>query len=215
MNHLPARRAVVAALAELAERGLNIGTSGNVSLRVPGGLLVSPSGIPAEELRPGDVVELGEDGAVREGRLRPTSEWRFHRDVLAARPEVGAVVHVHSPHATALACLRRPIPPFHYLVALAGGRDIRVADYATFGTQALSDNIVAALAERTACLMANHGLLALGADLPRAVALAREVENLARQYLLALQTGAEPVLLGEAEMGEVLAGIAAYGQARE
>lgn len=215
MRHLPDRRAVVAALAELAERGLNIGTSGNVSLRVPDGLLVSPSGIPAEELRPGDVVELGEDGAVREGRLRPTSEWRFHRDVLAARPEVGAVVHVHSPHATALACLRRPIPPFHYLVALAGGRDIRVADYATFGTQALSDNVVAALADRTACLMANHGLLALGADLPRAVALAREVENLARQYLLAWQTGAEPVLLSEAEMGEVLGRIASYGQAGE
>ena len=211
MRHLAARRALVAALAELAERGLNIGTSGNAGLRIDDGLLVSPSGVGAEVLRPGDVVALGADGAVREGRLGPSSEWRFHRDILARRPDVDAVVHVHSPHATALACLHRAIPPFHYLVALAGGDDVRVADYATFGTQALSDNVLAALQGRYACLMANHGLLALGRDLPQAVALAREVENLSRQYLLALQTGGEPVLLDGEQMAAVRTKIRTYG----
>jgi len=211
MRHLAGRRAVVAALGDLARHGLNIGTSGNVSLRVADGLLVSPSGVAAERLRAGDVVELDGAGAVREGRLKPSSEWRFHRDILARRDDAHAVVHVHSPHATALACLHRPIPAFHYLVALAGGRDIRVADYATFGTQQLSDHVLAALEGRRACLMANHGLLAVGPDLPGAVALAREVENLAHQYLLALQTGAEPVLLSEAQMAEVRAGIDTYG----
>jgi len=211
VRHAVGRRAVVAALAELAERGLNIGTSGNASLRVEGGLLVSPSGIPAEELRPGDVVELTADGSVREGRLKPSSEWRFHRDILVQRDDGRAVVHVHSPRATALACLRRPIPPFHYLVALAGGSDIRVADYATFGTQQLSDNVLTALESRRACLMANHGLIALGADLPAAVALAREVENLSHQYLLALQTGLEPTPLSEEEMAEVRDSLSAYG----
>jgi L-fuculose-phosphate aldolase len=209
-----ARRALVAALAELAERGLNIGTSGNAGLRVDGGLLVSPSGVAAEALRPGDVVELDADGQVRDGRLKPSSEWRFHRDILAARPDVAAVVHVHSPHATALACLHRPIPPFHYLVALAGGQDIRVAEYAAFGTQALSDNVLAALADRRACLMANHGLIALGGDLAGAVALAREVENLAHQYLLALQAGEEPVLLDGEQMAAVRTKIETYGPGR-
>ena len=126
------------------------------------------------------MVALGWDGAVREGRLKPSSEWRFHRDILAARPEAGgAVVHVHSPHATALACLRQRIPPFHYMVALAGGDDVPVADYATFGTQALSDHVLAALEGRRACLLANHGLITTGSDLEGAVSLAREVESLA------------------------------------
>ncbi|MEF8793734.1 MAG: class II aldolase/adducin family protein [Thiohalorhabdus sp.] len=142
----------------------------------------------------------------------PTSEWRFHRDILAHRDHIHAVVHVHSPRATALACLPRPIPPFHYLVALGGGSDIRVADYATLGTQQLSDNVLAALADRRACLMANHGLIALGTDLPKAVALARELENLAHQYLLVLQTGQEPALLTEEQMAEVRARIASYGK---
>ncbi|MFB6260486.1 MAG: class II aldolase/adducin family protein [Thiohalorhabdaceae bacterium] len=212
MRHLPERRAVVAALVELAERGLNIGTSGNVGLRVAGGLLVSPSGVPAEHLCAGDVVELRADGAVREGRLTPTSEWRFHRDILTHRDDINAVVHVHSPHATALACLNRPIPPFHYLVALAGGSTIRVAGYATFGSQTLSDNVLGALEGRHACLMANHGLIATGRDLSKGVALAREVENLAHQYLLALQSGAEPAHLSEEQMAEVRARIASNGQ---
>ena len=203
---------MVAALRELAEAGLNQGTSGNVSVRVGDGLLISPSGVGPRDLSATDVVELHASGEVREGRLKPSSEWRFHRDILADRPDAGAVVHVHSPHATALACLRRAIPPFHYLVALAGGDDIRVADYATFGTQALSDNILQALEDRKACLIANHGLAALGRDLPGALALTREVENLARQYLLALSVG-EPALLGPEEMAAVRARIGSYGPA--
>jgi L-fuculose-phosphate aldolase len=117
VRHLAERRALVAAMAELGRRGLNIGTSGNAALRVEGGLLVTPSGVSAETLRIGDAVELDEAGAVAEGRLKPSSEWRFHRDILTGRDDVAAVVHVHSPQATALACLHRPIPPFHYLVA--------------------------------------------------------------------------------------------------
>ena len=203
---------MVAAMTELGHLGLNQGTSGNVGLRVPDGVLVTPSGIPFDRMRPGDVVELGMDGAVREGRLRPSSEWRFHRDILAARPEVGAVVHVHSPHATALACLRLPIPAFHYMVAIAGGDDVPVAAYATFGTQALSDNALAALEGRRACLLANHGMIALGADPEAAVSLTREVETLAQQYLLARQAG-EPVQLDAGEMARVADRFRGYGPA--
>ncbi len=210
MRHPDARQTLVAALGELAERGLNVGTSGNISVRVPGGLLISPSGIAPEALRTREVVELDEDGEPRKGSHAPSSEWRIHRDLLEARSEAGAVVHVHSPHATALACLRRPIPPFHYLVGLAGGTDIPVAKYATFGTQALSHNVLAALDQRRACLMANHGQIALGPSLGSAVALVREVENLARQYLLALQTGLEPAHLSSEQMAEANQGMAHY-----
>lgn len=212
MRYIPERRAVVAAMAELGRLGLNQGASGNVGRRVADGVLVTPSGVAFDRMGPGDVVELGPDGEIREGRLKPSSEWRFHRDLLAARPEMGAVVHVHSPHATALACLRQPIPPFHYMVALAGGTDIRVADYATFGTQALSDQALQALEGRKACLLANHGVIALGEDLTRAVSLAREVENLAQQYLLARQAG-EPVCLDDREMARVLEKFRDYGPA--
>jgi len=210
VRHPGARRVLVGALGELAERGLNVGTSGNISVRVPGGFLISPSGIAPQALRTRDVVELDQDGERRKGARPPSSEWRIHRDLLGARPEAGAVVHVHSPHATALACLRRPIPPFHYLVGLAGGTDIPVAEYATFGTQALSHSVLTALDQRRACLMANHGQIALGPNLGSAVALVREVENLAQQYLLALQTGREPALLSSEQMAEANQGLAHY-----
>ncbi|MSP83659.1 MAG: class II aldolase [Alphaproteobacteria bacterium] len=191
--------------------GLNRGTSGNVGARTGSGLLVTPTGVPAGKLAPGDIVALDWDGRARAGQKRPSSEWRIHRDVLAARPDVGAVVHAHPLFATALACQRRAIPAFHYMVAVAGGASIRCARYATFGTQALSDNVLAALRDRRACLMANHGMVAAGADLDRALALAIEVESLAAQYWHALQIG-KPKLLAPAEMRRVLAKFASYGQ---
>jgi L-fuculose-phosphate aldolase len=202
-----------ALVAEFARRsvtaGLNQGTSGNVSARSPDGFLITPSGRDMTGLAAADVVPVAMDGAAPEG-MKPSSEWRFHRDIYAAFPEAGAIVHAHSPFAVALACLRRDIPPFHYMVALAGGTDIRCARYATFGTQALSDAVAEALQGRRACLMANHGLVAWGASLAGALALAVEVEALCGQYLRCLQAG-EPVLLNDAEMAEVLEKFRDYG----
>jgi L-fuculose-phosphate aldolase len=195
-----------ALVAEFARRsvavGLNQGTSGNVSARSPEGFLITPSGRDMAGLAAADVVPVDMDGQAPEG-LKPSSEWRFHRDIYAAFPQARAIVHAHSPFAVALACLRRDIPAFHYMVAMAGGRDIRCARYATFGTQALSDAVLEALGDRRACLMANHGLVAWGGGLAGALALAVEVEALSGQYLRCLQAG-EPVLLGGAEMAEVL-----------
>lgn len=203
-----------AALAETARqtvlRGLNRGTAGNVSVRCGDGLLITPSGLPADMLKPQQMVRMDMAGR-HEGPLKPSSEWRIHRDIYAARPEVNAVVHAHAPHAVSLSCLRIPIPPFHYMVAAAGGKDIPCARYATFGTQALSDAVLEALSARRACLMANHGLVAVGSDLQGALALAEEVEELAAQYWRARLLG-EPVLLSDAEMDEVLERFRHYGQ---
>ncbi|PIV88905.1 MAG: class II aldolase [Hydrogenophilales bacterium CG17_big_fil_post_rev_8_21_14_2_50_63_12] len=189
--------------------GLNQGTSGNVSARSTEGFLITPSGHDMTRIGAADIVPVDRDGNVPAG-LAPSSEWRFHRDLYAAFPEAQAVVHAHSPFAVALACLRRDIPPFHYMVAMAGGTDIRCAAYATFGTQALSAAVLAALRGRRACLMANHGLLAWGRSLNGALALAQEVEALCGQYLRASQVG-EPVLLTAAEMAEVLEKFKGYG----
>lgn len=189
--------------------GLNRGSSGNVSARCGSGFLVTPSGLPSAEIRPEQVVRVAMDGTPAPG-LPPSSEWRIHRDIYAARPETNAVVHVHSPFAVSLACLRRDIPAFHYMVAVAGGKDVRCAGYATFGTQALSDLVLAALADRRACLMANHGLVATGRTLDLALALAVEVEGLCEQYWRASLMG-EPVLLSDGEMDEALAKFANYG----
>jgi L-fuculose-phosphate aldolase len=189
--------------------GLNQGTSGNVSARNGEGFLITPSGRDMTAIEAGEIVPVAMDGMYPEG-MRPSSEWRFHRDIYAAFPEAQAVVHAHSPFAVALACLRRDIPPFHYMVAMAGGTDIRCAAYATFGTQALSDAVLAALNGRRACLMANHGLLAWGRSLDAALGLAMEVEALCGQYLRACQVG-EPVLLSAMEMAEVLEKFKDYG----
>lgn len=201
-------------LAETARltvvHGLNRGSAGNVSARLGDGFLITPSGLPGDGLAADQMVYLDMDGGVH-GELRPSSEWRMHRDLYRARREVRAVVHAHAPHAVSLACLRRGIPPFHYMVAAAGGRDIRCADYATFGTQALSDAVLVALHERRACLMANHGLVALGDTLEAALALALEVEDLCAQYWRACLLG-EPVLLDAAQMDEVLRRFGDYGQ---
>jgi L-fuculose-phosphate aldolase len=214
MRDAATRQAVVDTARALNARGLNQGTSGNVSARVAGGLLLTPSGMPYEQLTAADVVGMGWDGGWHcpLSPRKPTTEWRIHRDVLAAKPEVGAVVHAHSPWATALSCLDRGIPPFHYMVAVAGGTDIPCAAYATFGTQALSDTALAALDGRRACLLANHGQLALGPSLAKALALAVEVETLAAQYMRALQV-AEPTRLSEAEMARVHERMRGYGHA--
>ncbi len=213
MRHLGLRRAVVRAARALDAAGLNRGTAGNVAVRVNGGLLVTPTGVPARRLTVASIVALDQTGAVVEGRLQPSSEWRIHRDVLAARPEVGAVVHAHPLFATALACQGLDIPSFHYMVAVAGGATIRCARYATFGTPALSSAVLAALRDRRAGLMAHHGIVATGADLDAAQRLAIEVETLAAQYWHVLQLG-RARLLGRAEMARVLAKFATYGQAR-
>jgi len=211
------RDAVIATAREMNALGINRGKAGNVSARLRAGAfdgyLITPTGMPYAEILPGDVVALPLDGAAdaARGPRLPSSEWRFHRDIYRARPDAGAIVHTHAPFATSLACLARCIPAFHYMVAVAGGKDIRCAPYATFGTQALSDHAVAALEGRTACLLANHGMIAVGASLSKALALAVEVETLAEMYWRALQIG-EPALLSDAEMDVVIARFRTYGQ---
>lgn len=208
------RERVIATALAMNAAGINRGKSGNVSARwrdgAFDGFLVTPTGLPYGEAQPADIVAVTLTGEAHGDRL-PSSEWRFHRDIYANRPDAGAIVHTHAPFATSLACLARGIPAFHYMVAVAGGRDIRCAPYATFGTQALSDHAVAALAGRRACLLANHGMIALGATLDAALALAVEVETLAEMYWRVLQIG-EPVLLSDEEMDTVLAKFATYGQ---
>jgi L-fuculose-phosphate aldolase len=188
----------------LAQRGLTHGTSGNVSARRDAEtFFISPTGVPYEQL---DDVPIMDFSGRWYGARRPSSEWRFHRDILKARPDVNAVVHTHSRFAVALACTGQGIPAFHYMVAVAGGADIRCAPYATFGSQALSDHALAALKERKACLLANHGVIAAGANLAEALRLAGEVENLA-----ALAAGT-PRLLGAEEMARVVELFRSYGK---
>lgn len=193
----------------LSELGLNRGTSGNASVRDGDGFLVTPSGMTVEEMTPRDMVWMSFDGKAQGGR-QPSSEWRFHRDILQARPEVGAVIHTHATFATTLACLHREIPPFHYMIAVAGGDTIRCAPYALFGSQALSDAALSALQDRKACLLANHGMIAVGRDLDQALSVAVEVETLCEQYWRALQAGA-PQLLSHAQMAEVMEQFKGYG----
>lgn len=192
----------------VAER-LNRGSSGNVSARFGDAFLITPSGLASTAIGPEQIVRMTLAGE-HDSPLPPSSEWRIHRDIYAARPDAGAVVHVHSPFAVSLACLRRGLPSFHYMVAMAGGRDIRCSDYALFGSQALSDHVLAALDGRRACLMANHGMVAIGRTLELALALAVEVESLCEQYWRASQMG-DPVLLTDAEMDEALVKFQHYG----
>ncbi len=205
------RNELVEAGRQLAAAGLSPGRSGNLSVRFRQGMLITPSGLAVEALSPEDMVFVPWEGEVPPGQKKPSSEWRFHRDIYLSHPHVAAVVHCHSPMATALACARKPIPAFHYMVAVAGGDDIPLAPYARFGTQALSDAVVAALKRRKACLMANHGQLATGPTLAAALALAQEVETLAKQYVVTLAIGGA-VCLSKAEMAEALAAFSHYGQ---
>lgn len=209
------REAVIATCLELERQGIIQGTSGNVSVRWREGLLITPSGRPYARLTPADIVLLSANGA-HDPQQRPSSEWRIHRDILQHRPEVGAVVHTHSIHATALAMRGVEIPAAHYMVAAAGGANIRCAPYATFGTQALSDHAVEALRGRKACLLANHGVIAVGpgrdqAALDQAAGLAGAVEVLAQQYILSQMLGG-PKLLPQDEIDRVVARFADYGR---
>ena len=205
------RQQIIDTAQALAENGLSPGLSGNVSARVSDGLLITPSAMAYDGLLPEDIVLVKTDGTVPDGQRKPSTETPFHRAILSAFPEAGAVLHCHSPKATALACLRQPIPAFHYLVALAGGEDIRVADYHTPATQELAEATVSALQGRKACLLANHGQVAFGATLEDAFALALEVENLAAMFLDASAAG-KPQLLTSAEMADVLALFQTYRQ---
>ncbi len=186
--------------------------SGNVSARTEAGFLITPSGLPYAQTTPEDLIELSLDGMVLSGARKPSSEWPFHAAIYRARPEAQAIVHTHSPRATALSCTRRGIPAFHYMIALCGGADIRCADYATFGTPELAENAVRALEGRKAVLLANHGVIAPGASLAGAHQIVAEVENLAGQYLDILAAGLEPVILDAAEMARVSAKFAGYGK---
>jgi L-fuculose-phosphate aldolase len=215
-----ARRQLIAGARRMAACGLNRGTAGNLSRRVEEddepGFLITPTGMNYADLVPGDVVFMRLDGThagIHGNTRQPSSEWRFHRDLYVARPEAGAVAHAHSPFATSLACLRRDIPPFHYMIARFGGDTLRCAEYATFGTQALSDHALNAMAQRNACLLANHGMLVFGRDVEHALDLASELETLCEQYWRACQLG-QPVLLDAAEMTVVLEKFAGYGQQR-
>jgi L-fuculose-phosphate aldolase len=200
---------MVLAMQRLAAAGLNRGSSGNISVRHGASFLVTPSGVPAEELRPQAMVAMDFSGAVQ-GEGKPSSEWRFHRDILGARSDVGAVVHTHSRYATTLACLQREVPAFHYMIAAAGGDSIRCAPYALFGTQELSEAALQALQDRRACLLGNHGLIAVGKDLDAALALTVEVESLCAQYWSALQLG-QPLILSSSQMHDVLEKFKGYG----
>jgi L-fuculose-phosphate aldolase len=202
MQYPELRTQLIETALQMETMGLNHGMSGNLSVRINEGFLITPSALPYNQCMAEDIVLMDLEGHAQ-GSRKPSSEWRFHRDIYAQRQDAGAVLHAHSPWCTTLACLQTPIPAFHYMVAVAGGLDIRCAPYATYGTQALSDYALEALQNRKACLLANHGLLCLDADLDRVLALAIEVEDLARVYGQTMQIG-KPVLLSDAEMMKVI-----------
>jgi L-fuculose-phosphate aldolase len=214
---------IVAAMRRLDALGLNRGSAGNCSVRNSSGFSITPSGVPSESLTEDMLVSMTVSGTVVRvsgtagtvpdtvtDTLQPSSEWRFHRDLYVNRPDVNAVVHTHSPFATTLACLHRDIPPFHYMIAVAGGDTIRCAPYALFGTQELSDHALKALQGRKACLLANHGMIAVGHDLADAMRIAIEVESLCEQYWRALQIG-QPHILSAEEMAQVIEKFKTYG----
>lgn len=218
LNHVPhaaLRAKIIETALKMNRLGINQGKSGNVSARLADtqdAFLITPTGIPYEETKPDQIVSMRCDGSF-DGAVLPSSEWRFHADIYRARADVHAIVHTHSTFATTLACMSREIPAFHYMVAVAGGDNIRCAPYATFGTQALSDHAVDALKNRNACLLAQHGMIAVAANLDRALAIAVEVETLARMYWQALQIGTPPIL-SAAEMVTVIEKFKTYGQQR-
>lgn len=201
---------LLATARQMNSVGINRGTAGNVSVRDGDGFIITPTGMAYDECVPADMVKVGLDGTAS-GTRRPSSEWRFHRDIYAVRPEAGAILHAHSPFATALACQSIDIPPFHYMIARFGGDTVRCAGYATFGTQELSDAMLVALKERRACLMAHHGMVVFGADLKEALALAVEFESLCEQYWRVLQLGT-PKLLPPDEMARVVEKFKSYGK---
>jgi L-fuculose-phosphate aldolase len=212
MTEAQLRAEIVAVAQAIDKAGFCPSKSGNVSARFGDGLLITPSGLPYAQTTPDDLIQLSLDGTVIGGTRKPSSEWPFHVAIYQARPDAQAIVHTHSPRATALSSTRRGIPAFHYMIALCGGSDVRCAPYATFGTPELAQNAVAALEGRKAVLLANHGVIALGGSLAGAHQIVAEVENLAGQYLDILAAGLEPVILDEAEMARVGAKFAGYGK---
>lgn len=207
------RQSIIDACLRMNALGINQGTSGNISLRHGEGMLVTPTSTPYEAMKPEHIVYMAPDGS-HDPAQRPSSEWRFHRDILKARADVEAVVHAHPPYCTMLAIMGMEIPPVHYMIAVAGGDTIRCAPYATFGTQELSEHAVRALEGRQACLLDHHGMIAIGSSLSKAMWLAVEVETLARQYHGCLQIGTPP-LLSKEEIEEVRIRMAGYGHADE
>lgn len=207
------REDMVAVCRRMNASGINQGTAGNVSVRNPKGFLVTPTSLPYDMMRPNDLVQMYFDGSY-EGERRPSSEWRFHRDILASRQDIDCVLHCHSVYATTLAVHHKTIPSFHYMTGVAGGTTIRCARYATFGTQALSDAAIEALQDRLACLLGQHGQISLGKTPAAALALAIEVETLSRLYVQALTLG-EPPVLDDEEMARVIQQMKnmSYGQA--
>lgn len=203
------RQSIIDACLEMNALGINQGASGNISLRHENGLLITPTSMPYPTMKPEDIVEMRLDGSVV-GPGRPSSEWRFHLDIMRARPEINSIVHAHPNYCTTLSIMRREIPPIHYMIAVAGGDTIRCAPYATFGTEELSANAVEALKNRRACLLAHHGMIVIGDSLSYAMWLAVEVETLARQYVNCLQIG-EPPLLSSEEIENVINRMAGYG----
>ncbi len=212
MDEQAARQALIDACCAMNALGINQGTSGNISVRHGAAMLISPSAIPYHEIRPEQVAKLpieGEYGRY-DGPRKPSTEWRFHLDIMRSRPQVAAVVHSHPTFATTLAIARRPIPACHYMIAAFGGTDIRCADYATFGTKELSNHALAALEGRDACLLANHGMIVCGPTLAKAMWLAVELETIAKQYYHSLLIGG-PHVLSDAEIADTARKFATYG----
>ncbi|MDW6023821.1 class II aldolase/adducin family protein [Mesorhizobium sp. BAC0120] len=205
------RQSLVDAVRAIASKGLNSGTSGNISLRLEGeGMLITPTGISPEKLDQAAMVEMTLDGSSN-GQMRPSSEWNMHAAIYKALPQAQAVVHAHPDHCVALSCLRQGLPPFHYMIASFGGDDVPCSDYAPFGTAELAKVVLRALAERNTCLIANHGMIAYGPDLATAVARTEKLETLARQYMLAKTIG-RPVMLTDDELSVVKNRYRTYGQ---
>jgi L-fuculose-phosphate aldolase len=211
MNEHETRQCVVDAVRRLDALGLNRGSTGNASQRWAGGMLITPTGMGAD-LQPEDLTFVHDDGSVQ-GRWQPSSEWHFHRAVYRARPDVQAVLHNHAVHATALGCLQRKLPSFHYMVAVAGGDDVPLVPYATFGSETLSDGVARALAARDACLLAQHGMVSCGGSMAQALKVMVEIEGLCQTYLLALAAG-EPPVLDAVEMARVVQKFRTYGKTR-
>ncbi|MGI4944438.1 MAG: class II aldolase/adducin family protein [Janthinobacterium lividum] len=212
MDETALRHEIVHAARSMDALGINQGTSGNISARLGGNMLITPSATPYGQMRPEDIAVMpldGERGAWT-GPLKPSTEWRFHLDILRGRPDAGAVVHTHATYCTTLAILRRPIPAVHYMIAAFGGADVRCAPYATYGTAELAAHTLEALEGRNACLLANHGMVVAGATLVKAMWLAVELETIARQYCLSLQIG-QPHVLSDAEIADAAKSFSSYG----
>jgi L-fuculose-phosphate aldolase len=209
VSELVLRAEIVHTCLRMVELGINQGTSGNVSVRAGERFLITPSGIAYDEMTPEQIAQMDVQGTYW-GPCKPTTEWRIHREIMRARPDAGVIIHTHSMFATTIACLRRAIPALHYYVAVGGGPTIRCADYATYGTQELAENALVALAQRDACLLANHGLIVIGKTLGETLRRTFDIEILARQYVYALQIG-EPCILPDDEIERVRRKMRTYG----